>query len=138
SGSDSSIDALTPSSTMAASEPSPKPASTQQYQEGEEIKKRRTKRAPEVKAPGAHALLMAEYSRLFKEKVGTPPVIVGGRDGKILADLLRQHEEDVVQRLLQGFFRVGTRWNRENGCYDLPAFKHVFNDLQVMDSRGEL
>ena len=83
-------------------------------------------------------MVIAEYVRLFTEKVGSPPDIVGGRDGKILSDLLATRPLDDVLVLLRGFFHVGTRWNREVGRYDLAAFKAAFNDLLVMQSRGEL
>ena len=103
------------------------------------IKKERNKeRSTEALASAPHRLLMQEYHRLFTQKFGSPPDIVGGRDGKIIHDLLATRPVEEVLVLLRGFFQVGTRLSREAGRWDLPAFKMCFNDLLVMKSRGEL
>ncbi len=94
-----------------------------------------------------HQRVIDAYVAGFTEKIGTPPVLSGGRDGKIVADLLRDRtrvlrdadkamEEILV--LLRGFFRTGTLWVRRNGSYTLPIFKTSFNELLVMRQRGEL
>lgn len=108
-------------------------------------KERNKERAPS--APSPHQILLREYDRLFTEKVGTRPVIAGGRDGKIVSDLLRDRERamgdptralEEILTLLRGFFRVGTHRVREQGAYTLPMFKAVYNELLVMHQRGEL
>jgi phage replication O-like protein O len=97
--------------------------------------------------PSLHRSVIEEYVRLFTEKFGTPPVIVGGRDGRLVKDLLRARTlalgdvakaVDEIRALMAGFFRVGTRWVRENGAYTLPMFKAAYNELLVMCQRGEL
>lgn len=85
-----------------------------------------------------HQTLIREFVQLFTEKFGAPPEIVGGRDGKIAADLLKRRPLDELLVLLRGFFRVGTKFTRERGAYSLPVFKAQINDLLVMRHNGEL
>lgn len=108
-------------------------------------KARKKERAPS--APSAHQTLIREYDRLFTAKFDTRPLISGGRDGKIVQGVLRDRTRALgdparalaeILGLLDGFFRVGTRWVREQGRYDLPAFKASYNELLVMKQRGEL
>jgi phage replication O-like protein O len=84
-----------------------------------------------------HQAVMAEYDRLFRGKVGTAPHITG-RDGAIVKRLLQQHPVGEVIELLRGYFRVGTRYSREQGTYNLAFFATSFNDLAVMRAKGDL
>jgi phage replication O-like protein O len=100
-------------------------------------KARKQETAPS--APSSHQAILVEYDRLFSEKFGARPVIVGGRDGKIVANLLRGGREVAeVLECLQGFFRVGTLWVRKNGAYTLRAFSSAYEELLVMRQRGDL
>mgnify|MGYP001615680108 FL=1 len=85
-----------------------------------------------------HHTIMAEHDRLFTEKFGKRPVIVGARDGAIISALLKSRPLDEVLTLLSGFYKVGTKFVRDRGSYTLPMFKASYNDLLVMQQRGEL
>ncbi len=85
-----------------------------------------------------HHVVMTEYVRLFEAKFGVSPMIAGGRDGKIIKDLVKARPLDEILDVLRGFFSVGTRFVRETGSYTLTMFKAAYNDLLVMRSRGEL
>jgi len=84
----------------------------------------------------AHQEIIDHYHRLFEAKFRTTPLIVGGRDGKIVKDLLKARNGAAeIKGLLDLFFQVGTKYARENGKYDLPAFKASYNELLILHSR---
>jgi hypothetical protein len=87
---------------------------------------------------GPHQTLLAEYDRLFTAKFTVRPKIVGGRDGAIAKELLRERPLEEVIELLRGYFKTGTRFSRERGAYTLGAFRSQYTDLLVMKQRGEL
>ena len=94
--------------------------------------KKGNKHISEPKPGSAHQEIMAHYSRLFEEKFQRKPIITGGRDGKIVKDLLTAGEEPKeIMALLTRFFDRGTKYVRDQGKYDLPAFKASINELIV-------
>ena len=53
---------------------------------------------------------MQHYNRLFEGKFGTPPLVVGGRDGKLVQDLLRARKEPEEIKIQEG---RSTTWGAE-------------------------
>lgn len=85
----------------------------------------------------AHREILENYHQLFKAKFGTAPLFVGGRDGKIVSSLLQARKDSKeINLLLDLFFRIGTKYARETGRYDLPSFKASYNELLVLSTQG--
>ena len=93
----------------------------------------------ESPSPG-HKATMALYSELFTAKFRSKPHIVGGRDGKLLSDLLRQHPPDEVQETLRLFFTHPPDWVARQKNYTIGAFAKSFNQLLAMraDKKGTM
>jgi len=102
-------------------------------------RKNKNYRADASEASSAHQEVMDLYHKLFTEKFGTTPLIDGGKDGKILKDLLAKRKDPAeVKELLGLFFKHGTKYVRDNGRYDLAAFRASYNELLVMRGRGDV
>jgi len=102
-------------------------------------KKKKDYRAEVPNGPSAHQEVMDLYHKLFTEKFGKPPLINGGRDGEIIKDLLAKRKDPgEVKELLGLFFKHGTKYVRDNGRYDLAAFRASYNELLVMRGRGDV
>jgi len=72
---------------------------------------------------------MAIYHDSFVAKFGAKPDIDGGRDGKLLSGLLKEHGAKEVQSLLRDFFDNPPPWVEKNCSFTLPIFKRFYNDL---------
>jgi len=83
---------------------------------------------------------MALYSELFSAKFGSKPHINGGKDGQLLAGLLRQHPPELVQEMLRLFFTHPPDWVAKQKNYTIGAFAKSFNQLLAMrgDKKGTM
>jgi hypothetical protein len=121
---------------IEATKPTTQPATKRQPSGNhkQECKNKRT--ITEPLNGSAHKEVLDHYHRMFEGKFGAAPLIIGGRDGKIVHDILRARKDpEEVKGLIGLFFQVGTKYSRDNGKYDLPAFKASFNELLVLSSR---
>ncbi len=82
-------------------------------------------------APG-HKATMVLYCELFSAKFGSKPHIVGGKDGKLLSDLLRQHSPHEVQETLRLFFKKPPDWVARQSSYTIGTFAKCFTQLLAM------
>jgi hypothetical protein len=71
---------------------------------------------------------VAVYHDLFLTKFGAKPDI-DGRDGKLLAGLVRAHGADDVQGLLRFFFEHPPDWVEKKGKFTLYTFKGIYTEL---------
>ena len=74
---------------------------------------------------------------MYLAKFGAKPDIVGGRDGKILSDLIKSHGTDEVQLLLRVFFDRPPAWVEKNNKFTLTTFKYVYNELLAASRNGK-
>jgi hypothetical protein len=80
---------------------------------------------------------MGLYHDLFLAKFGAKPDIDGGRDGKLLAGLVKSHGADQVQSLLRFFFDHPPGWVEKKGKFTLPAFKSAYTELLAQSRNGK-
>ncbi len=82
-------------------------------------------------SPG-HKATMVLYCELFSTKFNSKPHIVGGKDGKLLSDLLRQHPPHEVQDTLRLFFKKPPDWVARQSNYTIGTFAKCFTQLLAM------
>lgn len=80
---------------------------------------------------------MATFHDLFIAKFDAKPDIVGGRDGKILSDLVKSHGVELVIELLHRFFESPPRWVERDSKFTIPTFKSAFNELLAQSRNGK-
>lgn len=74
--------------------------------------------------------LIDYYYQKFVSKFSEKPVINGKKDGSIFKELLKNHDEDKIKRLLDLFFESKDPFIVQNG-YTIGVFKTKFNKLLV-------
>lgn len=67
--------------------------------------------------------LYDQWKKLFRENVGEPYSPVWGRDQKLFDNLLKNHEEGTISKLMDKYFQ------RELKIWALPRFTCAVNDL---------
>ena len=70
------------------------------------------------------------YFQEFKARFGSPPVIEGGKDGKIISGLLETFPPTHLISLLMNFFDSEDKFVRESG-YTLGVFKSQIQKLSI-------
>ena len=97
------------------------------------IKPIRRPHSGDAKSPSpGHKETMFLYCELFSAKFGSKPHVVGGKDGKLLSDLLRQHPPHEVQETLRLFFKKPPDWVARQSNYTIGAFAKCFTQLLAM------
>lgn len=81
---------------------------------------------------------MATYRDLFVAKFDAKPDIVGGRDGKILSDLVKSHGAEQVIELLHVFFESPPKWVEKNSKFTIPAFKSAYTEILAQSRNGKV
>lgn len=80
------------------------------------------------KEPGGdHAAAMAAYVAGYERKYGVKPDVVGGRDGSIISELLKNHGLEVLHRKLAVAFEQTPEWPPDP--WDLTQIKQFWNKL---------
>ena len=80
---------------------------------------------------------VAVYHDLFFARFGAKPDI-DGRDGKLLAGLVRGHGADEVQGLLRFFFEHPPDWVEKKGKFTIATFKWAYNELLAQSRNGKM
>jgi hypothetical protein len=78
-----------------------------------------------------------EFHSLFLAKFGAKPDIVGGRDGKLISDLIKRHSSDQVLLLLKQFFEFPPKWVKETDNFTIPAFHASYTQLIAASRNGK-
>ncbi len=77
------------------------------------------------------------YFEEFKNHFGTPPLIQGGKDGKITQRLLRIIPVDDLKYLLSIFFQSSDKFIKQSG-YTLGVFESQINKLRINNKQTGL
>lgn len=80
--------------------------------------------SPEVK------IFIDFYHEEFKTRFGTPPLIQGGKDGKVVKELLEKIKLDELKILLNSFFDSDDPFIQKSG-YTIGVFKSQINKLKI-------
>jgi len=82
--------------------------------------------------------LLAEFGTLYEKKWGKPYLPTFARDKKLLHDMLAVSSVEEVRARMIAFLIYGTKWTRDTGKYDVPAFRSAWNEIGVLKARGDL
>jgi hypothetical protein len=82
--------------------------------------------------------LLTEFGDLYKQKRGTAYLATFGRDKKLLGEMVTASGPEEVRARMLAFLTYGTKWARDTGKYDIPAFRAAWNEIGVLKARGDL
>lgn len=71
---------------------------------------------------GDHAVVIDHFCQAFKAKTGHAYPFSGGKDGKLVADLLRQYTAEQLKGWIDKYLAIEDEWSRKTG-YSLGMFK---------------
>jgi hypothetical protein len=74
-------------------------------------------------------LITDTYYLLHKAKYNTNPLFVGGRDGAIVKELLKQQPADIIIKKLESYYQK-EYWFNKTG-HDLKQFKSHYNEILI-------
>lgn len=86
--------------------------------------KEKTLSNPEIK------IFLDYYHQEFLSRFGVPPIIQGGKEGKIIQGLLKKIPLDNLKTLLQKFFTSSDKFISQSG-YTLGVFRSQIQKLQI-------
>src|SRR5262249_49653490 len=86
--------------------------------------------------PAGFKEAMATYHDCFVSRFGAKPDI-GGRDGKLLSELLKAHGANEVTSLLRYFFESPPPWIEKNGKFTITGFKSAYTELLAQSRNGK-
>jgi phage replication O-like protein O len=103
---------------------SPKQGNTKDTLTKETIQKKEPLSNPQIKT------FLDFYFQEFKTQFGTPPIIYGGKEGKIIQRLLKSIQLDDLKDLLLLFFQSTDKFIKQSG-YTLGVFESQINKLRI-------
>jgi len=88
----------------------------------------------ERRAPAPNRAIFDRYVERYQTITGEKPHIDGARDGRLIKELLGQHDETTVLAALDAFFEYADDFVKGKG-YAFPLFKSQFNACLAKSAR---